>query len=437
MRDWRDQTITGASEATRTALDDFAEGLLGFEPRAANILAAADEDPDCALAQASAAMLYMFLETRDADAAARPYILRARSGVGSVTERERATIEATQAWVEGDIARAVAIGEQAANDHPRDMVLAKITQYHHFNLGDAAGMLRVALPVLDANRDAAPAYAQAAFAWEQCNHLDEAERAAGSALDIDAAQPWAQHALAHVMLTQGRNDEARAFLEGAKRGWAQLNSFMHTHNWWHLALVQIEQGEAETVLSYYDQHIWGVAKTYSQDQIGAVSLLARLELVGADVGERWDDLAPFLTARVDDHVLPFLSMQYLYGLARAGRKIEAADMMAAIRRTATTATAMTLPAWQSVCVPACEGLMAYAYGDWRQAVERLGAALPRLQEIGGSHAQRDLFEQIFDDALTRAGETGAARARLEQRLVGNPESVPTLRRLATLGARQA
>ncbi len=249
MRDWRDQIITGATEATGSALDDFSQGLLGFEPRAANILAAADEDAGCAVAQASAAMLHMFLETRNAAALARPYMARARQAAGGVTERERATIEATEAWVEGDIGRALAIGEEAAQKYPRDMVLAKVTQYHQFNLGDAAGMLRVALPVLDANRDAAPAYAQAAFALEQCNRLDDAEDAARRALDIDAAQPWAQHALAHVMLTQGRNDEARAFLEDAKEGWVRLNSFMHTHNWWHLALVQIEQGEAETVLS--------------------------------------------------------------------------------------------------------------------------------------------------------------------------------------------
>jgi len=60
-----------------------------------------------------------------------------------------------------------------------------------------------------------------------------------------------------------------------------------------------------------DRNIWGLSKEYSQDQIGAVSLLARLELVGVDVGDRWVDLGQYLEARVDDQLQPFLSAQYL------------------------------------------------------------------------------------------------------------------------------
>ena len=44
-----------------------------------------------------------------------------------------------------------------------------------------------------------------------------------------------------------------------------------------------------------------------------------MEIAGIDVGERWQDLGEHLVARAHDTVLPFLSMQYLYGLARAGR----------------------------------------------------------------------------------------------------------------------
>ena len=46
--------------------------------------------------------------------------------------------------------------------------------------------------------------------------------------------------------------------------------------------------------------MWGVGQEYSQDQIGAVALLARRELRGADVGARWGELAGFLKARVNE-----------------------------------------------------------------------------------------------------------------------------------------
>ena len=99
-----------------------------------------------------------------------------------------------------------------------------------------------------------------------------------------------------ICTTARSDDEGRAFLDEMKDTWTGLNSFMLTHNWWHLSLVMIEQGEGERVLDHYASHIWGVWKEYSQDQIGAVSLLARLELAGVAVGDRWQDLA--------DHLVP-------------------------------------------------------------------------------------------------------------------------------------
>ena len=428
MQDWRGLPITRADAAATAALDDFSQGLLGYQPRAAHALAAADAAPDCPLLQAAAAMLHMFMETRAAPDAARPYIERAEACVADATERERIVVAATRAWVDDDIAHAVALGEQAAREHPRDLALAKVTQYHLFNHGDLPGMLRVALAVLPANHDVPAAHAMAAFGWEECHRLADAERVARTALDMQPSEPWAQHALAHVLLTQGRNEEGRAFLEGAKHGWAALNSFMHTHNWWHLALVQIEQGDAAGVLDYWDTHIWGVWREYSQDQAGAVSLLARLELAGVDVGDRWADVAAYLLPREDDHVQPFLSLHYLYGLARAARP-EADATLEAIRRTAAAAPPPTRAAWAEVCVPTCEGLLAHARGDHRRAREKLGPVLGRLREVGGSHAQRDLFEQVFVDALMRSGDWVAAQQALEARRRGNPGSRPTAHRL--------
>jgi hypothetical protein len=213
--------------------------------------------------------------------------------------------------------------------------------------------------------------------------------------------------------------------------WVGLNSFMVTHNWWHVALFLIDLGRDAEALAVYDQQVWGVAKDYSQDQIGAVSLLARFELAGIDVGERWQELAGYLARRLDDHVLPFLDLQYLYGLARAGRS-EAEILLRNIEAFAVEAPAATRAAWQRVCVPAAHGLLAHARGDFATAIEKLGPALPRLMEIGGSHAQRDLFEQVYLDALIRSGtETALAGAQgiLQQQANRQPESL-RLRRQA-------
>ena len=431
MQDWLGNDVTAAGPATVAGIDDFIGGFLSYETRAGNILAAADADADSALANAYAAMLWLFLESRDGPPKAAPYLARAEAAAPRATERERMTVAAVRAWADSDIPAALAIGEQMASDFPRELAIAKATQYHYFNVGDAPGMLRIAGKILPANADLPYAHGLAAFAYEQCHMLADAEQAARTAIRLQRKEPWAHHALAHVLLTQGRNDEGRAFLDEMKDTWTGLNSFMLTHNWWHLSLVMIEQGEGERVLDHYASHIWGVWKEYSQDQIGAVSLLARLELAGVDVGDRWQDLADHLTPRVHEHVQPFLDMQYLYGLARAGRP-EAQAMLDSVRGFAETAPAFVRPAWREVAVPACVGLLAHASGEYGTAARQLLSVLPRLSEIGGSHAQRDLFEQITDDALIRSGKLALAQNRLEQRRAGNPRSAPTLVRLAAV-----
>jgi hypothetical protein len=401
------------------ALDDFVLGFVACEARAVNVLqVAGDPSP---IVQACLAALHMFAETADAPRQARPFLTRALAGATAATAREQRFIAAVAAWVEGDLPRAIALHEEQAREYPRDLVSLKLGHYHLFNAGDSPGMLRMALAARSASADVPYLHGMLAFAWEQCHFLEEAEAAARRAIAMERKEPWAHHALAHVMLTQGRFEEGHAFLQDVGPTWRGLNSFMVTHNWWHQALFAIELDRLDEALTLYDCEVWGVAKDYSQDQVNAVSLLARLELAGADVGDRWQDLAGYLAPRVDDHVLPFLDLQYLYGLARAGRP-EAEGLLRSIEAHATAAPHWAAPAWQGVCLPACRGLLAHARGDWPGAVEGLGAAMPRLLEIGGSHAQRDLFAQLHLDALLHAGRWSAAQNIAQPQLRAQPRS---------------
>ena len=283
--------VTGARPATFAAIDDFVMGFLGYEPRAVNVLAAADADPDCCLAQGYAAWLWMFAEAEGAGANARPYADRALELSAEATPREAAIAHIADAWASGDTEKAEKLCEMVVDTNPRDLATLKLGQYHMFNRGDCAGMLRLALKALPEAADIAYVHGMAAFGYEQCHLLDKAEAAARHAMELRRDEPWAHHALAHVMLTQGRVDEGIVFLEEMAPSWAGLNSFMHSHNWWHLALFYISRGRTDDLLAAYDSHVWGLEKGYSQDQVGAASLLARMELAGVEVGDRWADVA--------------------------------------------------------------------------------------------------------------------------------------------------
>ncbi|MGZ5845894.1 MAG: tetratricopeptide repeat protein [Ramlibacter sp.] len=423
--------VTAAGgQASVDALDGFVEGFIASESRAADILAAADDPTP--LVQACIAAVHMFAESAGAPAAARPFIERALAGAAGVTSREQQFIQAVAAWVDGDLPRATALHEAQAREHPRDLASLKLGQYHLFNRGDAPGMLRIALAAVPAAADVPYLHGMLAFAWEQCHALEQAEAAARRAIAMRRKEPWAHHALAHVMLTQGRLHEGHAFLAEVSETWTGLNSFMVTHNWWHQALFALELDRIDEVLALHDERIWGVAKDYTQDQINAVSLLARLELAGADVGDRWQDLAPYLARRTADQVLPFLDMQYLLGLARAGRP-EADVLLRNIESRATRAGPHE-DAWREVCVPASRGLLAWARGDHAQALRELGQALPRMLETGGSHAQRDLFSQLHLDAMVRSGHLQGAQNLLQPQLRAQPESRRLRRQAAALYA---
>src|SRR5258708_10526774 len=300
-------------------------------------------------------MLWMLLEAPQAAAHAAKYLTAAERSAPRATPRKQLNAAMLRAWVHDDLERAIRLCDQLSDEYPRDLAIVKTHQYFEFNRGNAAEMLRVALKAGAASSDVPYIYGMKAFGYEQWQLLEEAECEACAGLAMRRKDPWAQHALAHVFLTRGRVDEGAQFLEDAADTWSGLNSFMLSHIWWHLALFYLSQGRDAEALEVYDQHCWGIAKNYSQDQIGAVSLLARFELAGIDVGSRWQDVGEHLAARAQDTVQPFLTLQYLYGLARAGRP-EAQALLDAVAAHAPRAPEFSREVWQGGGPPRCPAL---------------------------------------------------------------------------------
>jgi tetratricopeptide (TPR) repeat protein len=428
-RDCLGNALSAAPPGTLRAIDDFVGGFLAYETRAERIVRAADEAADCCIANVYAGFLWMLLEAPSAAVHAAPYLAAAGRTAPEATRREQLNVEVLRAWIADEVPRALCACAQLTDEYPRDLVILKVEQYLEFNRGEFPAMLRAALKVLGDNADVAYVHGMAAFAYEECQLLDDAERAARRALELERKEPWAQHALAHVMLTQGRIEEGARFLEDVAPTWTDLNSFMITHLWWHVALFELSLGRFARALAIYDRHCWGAAKEYSQDQVGAVSLLARLEIAGVEIGRRWQELADYLAARAEDTVQPFLTLQYLYGLARAERP-EARTLLEAVRQRAAGAPAHSRDVWREVALPASEGLHAYARRDYDRAWRELSRAMPRLIEAGGSHAQRDFFEQILLDAAIASGRLSAAQQSLELRRAADRDGVPVNTALA-------
>ena len=102
MHDLYGLPITCDNDATRQGIDDFIHGFISFQTKATNVLAAATNDPENALANAYAAILYMLLEAPVAPKKAAPFLANAQRAK-NITPREAATVKAAHLFVTGEI----------------------------------------------------------------------------------------------------------------------------------------------------------------------------------------------------------------------------------------------------------------------------------------------------------------------------------------------
>lgn len=417
FRDSQGLEVTTNSPEAIAAIDNFVEQSLSYGNNAEVILKAIAADPTCALANAHAAAHFLSLESATARRQATPYLKAAKKYQATANEREQIYVSAIEAWAISDIEQAIAYHEAIAEKFPRDIASVQRAQYHYFYLGNQEGLLRIAEKVLAANNENHYLHGMLAFSLEQCHRLQEAEEVGRRAVEMNRHDPWAHHAVAHVMEMQGRFDEGIAWMESLADTWENCNSMLYTHNWWHVALYYLEKEEIQKVLNLYDTYVWGRAwKDSSKDQVGAISLLLRLELRGIDVGERWEELGAYLTARIHEHALPFQDLHYIYALARAAKTELVNEMLFSMQAYARRTLPYLQKIWLEVAIPAARGMVAHARGDWERAISELRPTLSGLHKIGGSHAQRDLFEQVYLDAWLRAEQNHAALRILEKRV---------------------
>ncbi|NNK15972.1 MAG: tetratricopeptide repeat protein, partial [Sulfitobacter sp.] len=253
-----------------------------------------------------------------------------------------------------------------------------------------------------------------AFTLEETGDYAAAELAGRAGLTYAPDDAWGLHAVAHVHDMRAEPSAGIALIEDHKSAWDGANNFRY-HVWWHKALLHLDRGEMDIALDLYDSQIRADKTDDYRDIANATSLLMRLELEGRDVGDRWAELGALAEARIDDGCIVFADLHYQLALAGAGKGQPAQAMAARFARDAKQTGDMA----ERVADPgitALAGLNAFAEGRYGDAFVQLADARPKMQTIGGSHAQRDVFERMTIDAGLRAGHFDAAEQVLLERL---------------------
>lgn len=374
---------------------------------------------------AKAAFLKMFaLASMDARAAKTVAQARAllEQGDGG-TEQERQHLVAIDKWVSGDMRGAINVWQHILLTYPRDVLASKFAHFNLFYLGDIDGMRNTMARLLYSwNRDD-PGYGfmlgNYAFTLEEAGEYARAEAAGREAVEMNPSDIWAAHAVAHVCEMQTRPQEGSSFLNDLAGNWSAIHNFRH-HAEWHRALFNLELGEYDAALEQYDKRVWTETADDYLDVSNGVALLWRLENEGVDVGDRWSVLAEKASGRIHDHRLLFADLHYVIALIRTDHMALASEMRESMASYATRSQETQSSITDCVGVPIVDALFDIAAGRNGKALDRLLPVRDSFNLIGGSKAQRDLFDRITVTAAIADGRKEVARALLAERLETRP-----------------
>ena len=411
MKDARGLDVTTDDATAVAAADDFAARLLRLDQGVEAILDAAKRWPDTPIVQLYAATFWLYGQTDGALETAAVH-LRACDAL-SMNTRERALHRALALWHGNDNLRAVEAMEAITTEWPSDLLTAKIAEFLYYVLGQQymGPRFRAHMRRLEGAHAEDPDFlAMTAFASELCSDYAAAEAVAERALAIEPRNPWAQHALSHVLIRQGRVAEGLARLESFLPLLATCGRPIHCHDAWHLALLHLQQLDVAAAMRVFRTHIWGITPDFVVEQLDAIALLWRIEMAAGPMDAQWPSIAEHIATRAIETFMPFMNSHYVYALARAGRADVVEAALAGVRARSAADDEEAKRVWAPVGRAVIEGAAAFGAGDRARAAALLDPVMPMMTSIGGSDAQDDLFRQTYLRSLQAAGRHVEAAA---------------------------
>ncbi len=409
---------------TAAALDDWNRMILAFLAHGAttpsHLAALLEAEPDFAMGQAVKGLFCMMLARVEMFETAREALVAAKSArlTRAANAREEAFVKALDFWLNGSPRGAIAAMECILRANPEDALALKISHAIRFMLGDNAGMrssIEAALPAYTPDHPA-QGYVLGchAFALEETGEYTRAETAGRLGLGLAPDDAWGLHAVAHVYDMTCNSKGGLNWLKGREGAWAHCNNFRY-HVWWHKALMHLDQGEIDVVLDLYDREVRADKTDDYRDISNGTSLLMRLELEGVEVGNRWEELAELSANRAEDGCLIFADLHYLMALVGGDHDDAVARLLGRMRRKAAHGRCEAASVAAHPGLAAAAGLEAFGEANFEAAYLNLARARQVMPTIGGSHAQRDVFERLTIDAAIRAGFLEDAAMILDDR----------------------
>ena len=413
------------STSSSAAADHFLEGLdlllsqnYGPEER---FQQAVEADEGFALAHAGLAWVDMM---RGSGPDAKEGIARAQDLSAGISERERSGIEAIDLWINNKGIQSMGIIRDHLKEHPRDVLMLRLAQRLFMQGCHSAGVPNfpdelfalcqsVAKDRNGPGEDDWAFLGSYAFAHHETGRLDEAFRLASKSLDMYPANAVATHSVTHVYFEQGDASSGGDFLGNWLEGWDRRASY-NVHLSWHLALFELAMGRYNNALELYETHIRpSVAAGSAASLADSASLMWRLQIYGGTPPPKpWEEVRDQAAPAAGNPGPPFRDAHAALAFAAAGDRKALERTAEAMQSEADNGNVLV----GEMTLPMVRGIAAFAEGDYGETVRRMEQPIQELARIGGSHAQREVFEDTLLEAYIRGEQFDKAEDMLRERL---------------------
>src|SRR5947207_1663886 len=292
----------------------------------------------------------------------------------ALNEREQAHLAALSQVVQGARAAAVAVLEPHLMQYPFDIVAHQAAALSDGFLGRFHRIRDRSARALPLWPKDMPGYGSLlafhAFGAEEAGDYRRAEDESREAAELEPLSFWPHHTVAHVMEMTGRPEDGLGWMAAREALWSTPSHANQVHIWWHKALFHLELGQYDEALALYDGPMRATQRRLGVSLTNASALLWRLDTLGCDIGERWQDLASLWEGHADGKCLVFTDIHAAMAELRSGREALVEQRLAAMRETAES-DVEAAGLYRTVGIPVVKALRAFHRGAYAEAVNLL------------------------------------------------------------------
>jgi hypothetical protein len=307
----------------------------------------------------------------------------------------RAHLAAAEAWLSANPLLAAEAYAFILSRWPSDLLALRLAQSCYFFLGQHDRLCELVDSVAPAwthdQRGFRFVLAMASFAYAESGDAARAEALGREALTYEPACPMGVHAVAHAFAESGRHAEGAQWMRDQRGHWA-TESRMRTHNAWHLAMFDAEQGNVASALGILDGWLLPASAQSPLDACDAAGLLWRFASDGVDAEGRWCKLSDAFQ-RMTPGFWPYIDLHAGLAHLSARKKARAHELTLSIERCAEGGDYAALRA-RHLTLPGLRALEAWAEGRHAEAAKFLASVRPFFGDAGGSRVQLEVFKSI-------------------------------------------